>query len=148
MKKAIIYDLIIFVVVCIATTSTVRAQNTDIYELSIKDLKMVSVVNDSTIEQYQPTYEISIQDLMSLEVVKELRVNKYVDITYDIPLEELMHVKLSIKKDTGFEPTYEMSLRGLTALEYKENSEIRERINLSYDISLDGIMNITIKPRE
>jgi hypothetical protein len=59
-----------------------------------------------------------------------------------------MHVKLSIKKDTGFEPTYEMSLRGLTALEYKENSEIRERINLSYDISLDGIMNITIKPRE
>jgi hypothetical protein len=147
-KKAIIYNLIIFVVACIATTSTVRAQNTDIYELSIKDLKMVSIVSDSTMENYQPTYEISIKDLMSLEIVKELRVNKYVDITYDIPLEELMHVKLSVKKDTGYEPTYEMSLRGLTALEYKENSEIHDRIDLSYDISLDGIMSITIEPKK
>lgn len=116
-----------------------------IYDLTIEELQSINVIPDSSAGNYSPSYEISIKDLMELEIVKELKVDNYLDVSYDIPMEELMHVELDVRRDTGIEPTYEMSLKGLSSLEIKEDVSVIEKISLSYDISLDGIMKITIK---
>lgn len=120
------------------------AQNS-IYELSIAELKAINIKPDSASNQYLPTYEITIKDLMSLEIVKELRVEKYIDFAYDIPLSELMLLKIPISREHGIDPSYDMSIKGLTELEIKETTNIVDRINLNYDISLDGIMHIEIR---
>mgnify|MGYP001377147999 CR=1 FL=1 len=141
----IFFKILITAVFLVLNILANAQSNNSIYELSIQELESINIVPDSSSNLYMPTYEITIKDLMNLEIVKELRINDYIDVAYDIPLQELMQVKISIQKDTGIIPSYEMSLQGLTQLEIKEKTQIIDKIKLSYDISLDGIMNIEIR---
>jgi len=82
---------------------------------------------------------------MQLKIVKELKVETDIDISYDIPIEELMKIELKVVKNaTVYEPTYEMQLNGLMELNLVNKYSIIEKISLTYDISIDGLMKIKI----
>lgn len=121
-----------------------KAQS-NIYDLSIEDLEQIGIVPDTSGIVLQPTYELSIQDLMNLDIVKELHVDKFFDVDYDIPLSELLKLKINVKRARGITPSYEMSLKGLSHMELKEDVNIRDNIQVTYDISIEGIMKLKIE---
>ncbi len=120
------------------------AQHNDVYNLTLEELMSVNVIPDSA-SNFAPDYEISIEDLMNLELVRELKIEHYLDLSYDIPLKDLMEITIDLTKNNGIVPTYEMSLNGLTQLELKENVYVIEKIGLTYDLSLDGIMKLSLE---
>ncbi len=151
MKKytlSAIMFLFFFTNTIFATNINVQSPETDddsaIYSMSLKDLMQVNIILDSN-DNFEPTYDVSISDLMQLKIVKELKVETDIDISYDIPIEELMKIELKVVKNaTVYEPTYEMQLNGLMELNLVNKYSIIEKISLTYDISIDGLMKIKI----
>mgnify|MGYP006274966667 CR=1 FL=1 len=140
-----IKPFILFVAMCISTSAVYAQYQDDVYNLTLEELMSINVIPDTSQTEVQPSYEISIQDLMNLEIVRELKVEHVLDVSYDVPLEDLLQIKINIERESEIEPTYEMSLQGLTSLEIKEKIAMVEKIGLTYDLSLDGVLKLSLK---
>jgi hypothetical protein len=124
--------------------TAIGQKNEELYDLTIEELISINIIPSDNQASYNPSYEISLIDLMKLEIVKELKIDTSIELTYDVPIEDLMQIKFNIKKNNAIEPTWDFSLVGLTSIKLKEDVSVQNKIDLSYDLSLDGVLQIAL----
>ena len=117
-----------------------------VYELGLKELMQINVVEDKNPVLLKPHYDLTIEDLMALNVVKKLDIDTMLTVSYDIPMEDLMKIEVDISRKEGenIVPSYEMSMEGLMEMQIVEHQKVKEELQVSYDISLDGLMKLDV----
>lgn len=113
------------------------------YNLPLSDLVDIQVSPDSFAVELNPSYSQTLDDLVTFNVSKVLALNTKINLTYDVPLEDLLSLDPTAYEASLNSPSYEnMSLDGLMALEVIQMPYLKEKIVLSYDSPIEGLVNI------
>jgi len=113
------------------------------YNLSLSELVNIQVAPDTSTVELTPSYNQTLDDLVTLDIAKELVFNTEINLTYDVPLEDLVNLagdsdSLTINNAA----LADISLEGLMALNVDRKPSLKDKVMLSYDAPIENLMRI------
>jgi len=106
------------------------------------ELNLIPDTNSITLA---PSYDIAIADLMQLQIIKAVEIDEYLNITYDMKIEDLQLIEIVLLKNKErMEPSYEMSLEGILEIEIVNEVNVKETVSLTYELSLEGLLKLQL----